>query len=58
MSLHIHNSSKNEENEFDSHKKLVVDIKSAVADHKKTQYILDAFFIGIFLIFIAYTMTF
>lgn len=55
MSAHIH-SPKNKKCEFDSHKKLVVDIRSAVAEHKKTQHTVDAFMIGVFLVFVTYAM--
>jgi hypothetical protein len=55
MSLHIH-SPKDKKCEFDSHKKLVVDIRCAVADHKKTQHLADIFMIGMFLVFIMYAV--
>jgi hypothetical protein len=55
MSLHKH-SSKNKKCEFESHKKLVVDIKTAVAEHKKTQHTVDAFMIGVILVFVTYAM--
>jgi hypothetical protein len=55
MSLHIH-SSKNKKCEFDSHKKLVTDIRCAVEDHKKTQHLVDMFMIGMFLVFVMYTV--
>ncbi len=55
MSLHIH-SSKDKKCEFDSHKKLVVDIRCAVAEQKKTQHMVDIFLIGIFLVFVMYTV--
>jgi len=55
MSLNIH-SPKKRKCEFDSHKKLVVDIRSAVAEHKKTQYTIDAFMVVVILVFVTYTM--
>ena len=42
--------------EFESHKKLVTDIRCAVAEHKKTQHTVDAFLIGVILVFVTYTM--
>lgn len=55
MSLHIH-SPKNKKCEFESHKKLVTDIRCAVADQKKTQHLVDIFMIGMFLVFVMYTV--
>ena len=42
--------------EFDSHKKLVGDIRTAVSDHKKTQHLVDIFMIGMFLVVLMYTV--
>jgi hypothetical protein len=53
MSLHIH-SSNDKKCEFDSHKKLVLDIRCAVADQKRTQHLVDIFMIGMFLVFLMY----
>ena len=55
MPIHKH-SSKDKKCEFDSHKKLVVDIRCAVADQKKTQHLVDMFMIGMFLVFLMYTV--
>ena len=55
MSLHIH-SQKDKKCEFDSHKKLVVDIRCAVADQKKTQHLVDMFMVGMFLVFFMYVL--
>ena len=55
MSLHIH-TPKNKKDEFDSHKKLVVDIRTAVAEQKRHQHIVDIFMIGMFIVFLMYTV--
>ena len=55
MSPHIH-SPKPKKCEFDSHKKLVVDIRTAVAEQKKTQHTVDVFMIGAILVFLTYTV--
>jgi hypothetical protein len=55
MSLHIH-TPKDKKCEFESHKKLVTDIRCAVAEHRKAQHTVDAFMIGVILVFVTYTM--
>ena len=55
MKLHIH-SPKDKKCEFEAHKKLVTDIRCAVAEHKKVQHNVDAFLIGVILVFVTYTV--
>jgi hypothetical protein len=55
MTLHIH-SPKDKKSEFEAYKKLVTDIRCAVAEHKKVQHNVDAFLIGVILVFVTYTM--
>ncbi len=55
MTVHIH-SPRDKKCEFESHKKLVSDIRRAFAEHKKTQHTVDTFLIGVILVFVAYTM--
>lgn len=55
MRLHIHIPRDHKE-EFESHKKLVGDIRGAVAEHKKTQHIIDSFLVCMLLIFLMYVL--
>lgn len=55
MHLHIH-IPKDHKEEFESHKKLVGDIRGAVAEHKKTQHIIDSFLVCMLLIFLMYVL--
>ena len=57
MHLHIHTPTDTQV-EFDSHHKIVQDIRTAVADHKKVQHIIDFFIVGMFLAFLMYITIF
>ena len=53
MHLNIH-IPRNTKEEFDSHKKLVSDIRHAVAEQKRVQHVADFFIVVMFLVFLVY----
>lgn len=55
MHFHIHIPTDTKK-EFESHKKLVGDIRHAVAEQKRVQHFVDFLIIGMFLAFLMYTV--
>lgn len=58
MHLHIPMTTTSASMEFESHKKIVRDIRSAVEEQKQVQKLIDLFMIGLFIAFLMYTAIF